>query len=70
MQQIIMVRAVFMVATLCGGRTVVKSDISELTTECSNGDAVELRHRLEVSYDIVRSGLTKKLQNSLSPRGE
>jgi len=34
-----------------------------------DGDTVELRHRLEVSYDIVRSGLTKKLQNSLPPRG-
>ena len=28
----------------------------------------ELRHRLEVSYDIVRSGLTKKLQATLLPR--
>ncbi|MCP4826757.1 MAG: MmcQ/YjbR family DNA-binding protein [Shimia sp.] len=34
-----------------------------------DGDTEELRHRLEVSYDIVRSGLTKKLQNSLPPRG-
>lgn len=33
-----------------------------------DGDTEELRHRLEVSYDIVRSGLTKKLQNSLPPR--
>lgn len=28
----------------------------------------ELRHRLDVSYDIVRSGLTKKFQASLPPR--
>lgn len=35
-----------------------------------DGDAQELRHRLEVSYDIVRSGLTKKFQNGLPPRGE
>lgn len=28
----------------------------------------ELRHRLEGSYDIVRAGLTKKLQASLAPR--
>jgi predicted DNA-binding protein (MmcQ/YjbR family) len=28
----------------------------------------ELRHRLEVSYDIVRSGLTKKAQTALAPR--
>lgn len=28
----------------------------------------ELRHRLEVSYDIVRSGLTKKAQAALAPR--
>ncbi|WP_412550569.1 MmcQ/YjbR family DNA-binding protein [Shimia sp. MIT910701] len=35
-----------------------------------DGDAEELRHRLGVSYDIVRSGLTKKLQNSLPPRSE
>ncbi|WP_054001950.1 MmcQ/YjbR family DNA-binding protein [Shimia sp. SK013] len=33
-----------------------------------DGDEEELRHRLTVSYDIVRSGLTKKLQNSLPPR--
>nr|WP_299353442.1 MmcQ/YjbR family DNA-binding protein [uncultured Shimia sp.] len=32
------------------------------------GDADELRHRIEVSYDLVRSGLTKKLQASLPPR--
>ncbi|WP_146345547.1 MmcQ/YjbR family DNA-binding protein [Falsiphaeobacter marinintestinus] len=29
----------------------------------------ELRHRLEASYDIVRSGLTKKAQAALAPRG-
>ena len=34
-----------------------------------DSDEDELRHRLGVSYDIVRSGLTKKLQNSLPPRG-
>lgn len=28
----------------------------------------ELRHRLECSYDIVRAGLTKKLQANLPPR--
>ena len=28
----------------------------------------ELRHRIEGSYDIVRAGLTKKLQASLAPR--
>ncbi|QDY68726.1 MmcQ/YjbR family DNA-binding protein [Qingshengfaniella alkalisoli] len=28
----------------------------------------ELRHRLAVSYDIVRNGLTKKVQASLAPR--
>lgn len=33
-------------------------------------DIAELRHRLFVSYDIVRSGLTKKLQASLPPRDE
>ena len=33
-----------------------------------DGDEDELRHRLTVSYDIVRAGLTKKLQNSLPPR--
>ena len=33
-----------------------------------DGDADELKHRLEASYDIVRSGLTKKLQASLPPR--
>ncbi|MEO0917147.1 MAG: MmcQ/YjbR family DNA-binding protein [Pseudomonadota bacterium] len=31
-------------------------------------DEGELRHRLEISYDIVRSGLTKKLQATLPPR--
>ena len=29
----------------------------------------ELKHRLEVSYDIVRAGLTKKAQAALPPRG-
>ena len=33
------------------------------------GDPDELRHRLGVSYDIVRAGLTKKLQATLEPRG-
>ena len=33
-----------------------------------DADQAELRHRLEVSYDIVRSGLTKKLQATLPPR--
>ena len=28
----------------------------------------DLRHRLEVSYDIVRAGLTKKAQAALPPR--
>ncbi|MEM9426517.1 MAG: MmcQ/YjbR family DNA-binding protein [Pseudomonadota bacterium] len=28
----------------------------------------DLRHRLEVSYDTVRSGLTKKVQATLAPR--
>lgn len=28
----------------------------------------ELRHRLEVSYDLVRAGLTKKAQAALPPR--
>lgn len=37
-----------------------------LPWDCDPG---ELRHRLESSYDIVRAGLTKKLQNSLPPRG-
>lgn len=31
-------------------------------------DAEDLRHRLEVSYDIVRGGLTKKFQATLPPR--
>lgn len=31
-------------------------------------DEAELRHRIEVSYDVVRAGLTKKLQASLPPR--
>ena len=29
----------------------------------------EMQHRLEVSYDTVRAGLTKKFQASLPPRG-
>ncbi|WP_372572868.1 MmcQ/YjbR family DNA-binding protein [Ruegeria jejuensis] len=29
----------------------------------------EVRHRIEVSYDLVRSSLTKKLQATLPPRG-
>lgn len=32
------------------------------------GDAEDLRHRIFVSYDTVREGLTKKLQASLPPR--
>ena len=28
----------------------------------------EMRHRLESSYDLVRSGLTKKVQATLAPR--
>lgn len=32
--------------------------------------ADELAHRLTVSYDIVRGGLTKKVQASLAPREE
>ena len=28
----------------------------------------ELRHRLETSYDLIRAGLTKKLQATLPPR--
>ncbi|SLN43143.1 hypothetical protein TRL7639_02243 [Falsiruegeria litorea R37] len=31
-------------------------------------DTDEMRHRLEASYDIVRAGLTKKLQATLPPR--
>ena len=31
-------------------------------------DAEELRHRVIVSYDLVRGGLTKKAQASLPPR--
>ena len=33
-----------------------------------NADTGEMRHRLETSYDIVRAGLTKKLQATLGPR--
>lgn len=36
-----------------------------LTWDCP---ADEMRHRLETSYDVVRAGLTKKVQNSLPPR--
>lgn len=28
----------------------------------------EMRHRIEQSYDLIRAGLTKKLQKSLPPR--
>ena len=28
----------------------------------------ELRHRLEIAYDTIRSGLTKKVQAALPPR--
>ena len=31
-------------------------------------DPGELKHRIEASYDLVRSGLTKKLQAELGPR--
>ncbi len=31
-------------------------------------DESDLRHRLEQSYDIMRSGLTKKVQATLPPR--
>ena len=37
-------------------------------TEDTDDD--ELRHRIEVSYDTVRSGLTKKAQAELPPRQE
>ena len=30
------------------------------------GDADELRHRISVSYDIIRAGLSKKMQASLN----
>ncbi len=33
-----------------------------------DSDPAELRHRLRVSYDIIRSGLTKKAQAELPPR--
>ena len=33
-----------------------------------DAEAEELRHRLEISYDIVRAGLTKKAQAQLPPR--
>ena len=33
-----------------------------------DADTGEMRHRLETSYDIVRAGLTKKLQATLGPR--
>lgn len=31
-------------------------------------DADEMQHRLEASYDFIRSSLTKKLQATLDPR--
>ena len=31
-------------------------------------EAESLRHRLEVSYDTIRAGLTKKAQAALAPR--
>lgn len=31
-------------------------------------DPDELRHRIETSYDLIRAGLTRKLQASLPPR--
>ena len=34
----------------------------------ANVDEAVLRHRVLTSYDIVRSGLTKKLQATLPPR--
>lgn len=33
-----------------------------------DGDAEELRHRISVSYDLVRASLTKKLQATLPAR--
>lgn len=33
-------------------------------------DPDELRHRLLLSYDIVRASLTKKLQSTLPPRAD
>ncbi|MDG2340549.1 MAG: MmcQ/YjbR family DNA-binding protein [Paracoccaceae bacterium] len=33
-------------------------------------DFAELNHRLIISYDIVRRGLTKKMQATLAPREE
>ena len=30
----------------------------------------EARHRIATSYDLVRAGLTRKVQNSLPPRGD
>ncbi len=33
-----------------------------------DAEAEELRHRLTVSYDLVRASLTKKLQATLPPR--
>lgn len=35
-----------------------------------DSDPEELRHRVTASYDIIRSGLTKKLQATLAPRQE
>lgn len=34
------------------------------------GDAEELRHRLLISYDIMRASLTKKAQAALPPRAD
>ena len=33
-------------------------------------DEGELRHRLEVAYDTIRAGLTKKAQSALPPRSD
>ncbi|MCA0906709.1 MmcQ/YjbR family DNA-binding protein [Ruegeria marisrubri] len=33
-----------------------------------DAETEELRHRLTVSYDLVRASLTKKLQSTLAPR--
>lgn len=30
----------------------------------------EMRHRIETSYDVVRAGLTRKVQASLPPRSD
>lgn len=36
-----------------------------LPEDCDEG---ELRHRIEISYDLIRAGLTKKKQAELPPR--